>query len=179
MRHTLGPHAFGIIALGIVLPFVFGADRNLVRLPDDAVLRFRLQAQAAYSAGQDVNIIFTLENASDEALYVLTWYTPLEGLKGGIFKVTRDGQEVLYEGRMVKRGDPAREDYARIGPGESASAVVELSSVYNLRPPGEYRVEFDGRIHDVACEGEPLPRTGSASRPMDIQGNAVTFSVHD
>lgn len=49
---------------------------------------------------------FTLENLSDETVYVLKWFTPLEGLFGDIFRITRDSEEIPYTGPMVKRGDP-------------------------------------------------------------------------
>jgi len=152
---------------------------NAIDQPEEAVLNFKLEAEAGYAAIGAVDIKFTLENVSNEALYVLTWYTPLEGLKGKIFKVTRNGEEIPYEGRMIKRGNPAREDYVRIGPGETASATVDLSSGYDLGARGEYRVEFKGRIHDIAREGQPLPRTQDASQGMDVKGNAVAFRVHD
>ena len=155
------------------------AGMNAIDQPEETVLKYTLEVQAEFAAGGAVNIKFTLENVSNEALNILTWYTPLEGLKGKIFKVTRNGEEIPYEGRMIKRGNPVREDYVRIAPGESASATVDLSSGYNLRARGEYRVEFKGRIHDVAREGQPLPRAPDASQAMDIKGNAAAFRVHD
>jgi hypothetical protein len=179
MQVLSGLNIFCLPAILAVLFYGVPAEMNSIDQPEEAVLKFKLEAQADYAAGQAVNIKFTLENVSHEALYVLTWYTPLEGLKGKIFKVTRNGEEIPYEGRMIKRGNPAREDYMRIGPGESASATVDLSSGYNLGAPGEYRIEYKGRIHDVAREGEPLPRTQDSSRGMDVQGNAVAFCVHD
>jgi len=154
-------------------------EMNSIDQPEEAVLKFKLEAEAGYAAGQPVNIKFILENTSNEVLYVLTWYTPLEGLKGKIFKVTRNGVEIPYEGRMVKRGNPRREDYVRIGPGESLSATVDLSTGYNLGERGEYRIEFKGRIHDVIHGGQLQFRTQIASLGMDVKGNAVAFRVHD
>ncbi|MBI5827482.1 MAG: hypothetical protein HZB22_07145 [Deltaproteobacteria bacterium] len=140
-------------------------------------MRFTLDAQQSYAAGSPVAIRFTLENLTAEPLYVLKWYTPLEGIKGRIFKVTRDGVEVLYEGPMVKRANPVRDDYVRIGPGESVSVAVDLSVVYDLTKPGEYRAEFSGRIYDVAVEEKTLPRTMDKHQGIDLTGNAVTFRV--
>jgi peptidyl-Lys metalloendopeptidase len=78
------------------------------------LLQYRLQAKENYRLGEPLVIEFTLENLSDHNVWVLTWYTPLEGLKGKIFEVTCDGKPVAYEGIMVKRGDPCRDDYVHI-----------------------------------------------------------------
>ena len=49
---------------------------------------------------------------------MLTWYTPLEGMAGEILQVTRDGAKLPYQGILAKRGDPTREEYVTIEPGE-------------------------------------------------------------
>lgn len=143
----------------------------------ETLLKYRLEAEESYRAGGAVVIHFTLENVSAEPLTVLTWYTPLEGLYGDIFSVTRDGEEVLYQGRMVKRDDPHPEDYVRIEPGDSVSAEVDLARGYGLSTAGEYRVEFNGRIHDVARRDAPVPRAQDEHRGVEIPGNAVIFRL--
>jgi hypothetical protein len=143
----------------------------------ESLLRFRLDVQQTYVIGRPVPIHFILENLSNRALYVLTWNTPLEGLKGKIFRVKRDGADILYEGRMVKRGEPERQDYMRNGPRESISATIDLSQGYNVRVAGEYQVEFVGRIQDIAEEGEALPRPRERHRSVEISGNVVVFRM--
>lgn len=140
-------------------------------------LRYRLEAEESYRMGSAVAVAFTLENLSAEPLSVLTWYTPLEGLHGDIFRIRRDGEEVLYQGRLAKRGDPQAEEYVRIEPGDSVSAEVDLAGGYDLSMAGEYRVEFNGRIHDVAGAGAMLPRAQDEHRGLEIPGNAVVFRV--
>lgn len=143
----------------------------------DVVLRYRLEAGATYTAGGPAALVFTLENRSGQALRVLTWYTPLEGLKGRILKVTRGGQELLYRGRMVKRGAPRAEDYLPVGPGASTSATFDLAAAYDLSAPGQYRVEFVGRVHDVALPGEAVPRPVDRQRGIDVPGDPAEFRV--
>ncbi len=143
----------------------------------EAPLRFRLTARETYTAGEPVTIGFSLQNLSGEPFRVLTWYTPLEGIWGSIFQVTRDGKEVPYQGPMAKRGDPDRDDYLLIRPATLASAEVDLSRGWDLSVPGTYRVEFTGRIHDVAREGEALPRPRDAHRGVDAKGDPVSFRV--
>lgn len=140
-------------------------------------MRYRLTSQKDYPTGSPVTIGFTLENRSSEPLWVLKWSTPLEGIWGAIFEVTRDGKEIPYQGPLSKRGDPSREDYVRIAPGESASAELDLAQAWDFSAPGTYRVEFVGHLHDVAPEGETLPRPRDAHRSMDLAGEALTFRV--
>ena len=110
-------------------------------------------------------------------LYILTWYTPFEGLNGKIFKVTREGVEVPYEGRMIKRGDPGPKNYLHITPQGSASAVVDLAKAYPMNTPGKYHVEFIKRIYDLTLDEKILPRKQAEHRGAEISGNAVTFRM--
>lgn len=159
------------------LSSAYASDRPVLNRKQGPQMRFTLDAQQSYVAGSPVSIRFTLENLTRGPLYALKWYTPLEGIKGRIFKVTRDGVEVLYEGPMVKRANPVRDDYVRIGPGEAVSADVDLAMAYDLTKPGEYRAEFSGRVYDAAVEETTLPRTMDKHQGIDVAGNAVTFRV--
>lgn len=149
------------------------------RSPRDAApgLKFALEARDTYAAGTAVVVRFSLASTSPEPLWILEAYTPLEGLRGDIFRLTRDGQVVPYNGPMVKRGDPLREDYSRLEAGGSLKAEVDLAKGYDLGPPGTYRAELVGRIHDVARDGEEIPRSRDRFRGVDVPGNAVTFRV--
>ena len=141
------------------------------------ILRYRLEAEATYPAGGPASLVFTLENQSGQPVRVLAWYTPLEGLKGRVLKVTRDGKELLYRGRMVKRAVPRAEDYLLLGPGASTSATFDLAAAYDLSAPGRYRVEFVGRVLDVAPGGEAVPRSGDRQRGADVPGRPAEFRV--
>jgi peptidyl-Lys metalloendopeptidase len=144
---------------------------------EEAPLRYSLSAAQRVVQGQPVEVRFTLFNAAREPLYVLTWYTPLEGLLGDILRVTRDGTPLGYQGPLVKRGDPEREDYVRIGPGESVSAVIDVSRGYPVEQPGDYTVDFSGRLFDVAAERGEIPRSRNDQRPMEIPGSGCSFRV--
>jgi hypothetical protein len=142
-------------------------------------MRYGLTAEPGYLTGQPVLIRFTLENMTDGDLWVLTWYTPLEGLKGRIFDVTCDGAEIRYEGRMVKRGDPGGKDYVHIPPRGSVSAVVDLSETYSLPACRDCRVRFRGRIHDIVRAKESFPRKSDDHEGMVIEGNFISFRTGD
>ncbi|HVR99286.1 MAG TPA: hypothetical protein VMW27_21880, partial [Thermoanaerobaculia bacterium] len=65
-----------------------------------------LEAVPPLVAGGPVSVRFTLTNPGEAPVWVLGWNTPLEGWQGTIFAVSRGGQEIPYQGPMVKRGDP-------------------------------------------------------------------------
>jgi hypothetical protein len=132
-------------------------------------LSCRLEAQAPTS------LRFELANGSGSALWVLKWNTPLEGWKGTVLRVTRDGEELPYQGPMLKRGDPQREAYLEIPAGGKVDATVDLAEVYDVSRPGTYKVEADGDLIDVTADAVPRPRDRHQSQPLDC--GAVTFKV--
>jgi hypothetical protein len=146
------------------------------QLPEAGPLSYRLEANDGV-AGSPVELRFTLTNLSSQNIWVLTWYTPLEGLKGKILRVTRNGEELAYEGRMVKRGAAQPEDYVSIEQGGTVRGAVDLSQSYDLTQSGDYRVEFVGRIHDLVHEPVRSPRKQDEHRSVDISGTTATFHL--
>lgn len=140
-------------------------------------LRYTLQAQSHYVYGTPIVIGFEVENLSSTEVWILKWYTPLEGIKGKIFEVRCDGVEIPYEGRMMKRGNPERDDYAHLPAGGSARAEVDLSKDYSLPECRDCRLTFKGRIHDVVLDERQLAQTASEHGMIDIPGEAVSFSI--
>lgn len=142
------------------------------------VLKYKLSGHSAYVANRPVFITFTLENITNDEVWVLKWYTPLEGLYGKIFTVTCNGMEIPYEGPMMKRGDPEKEDYVHIGPGGAVSAEVDLSLAYTLPVTDKCRVDYRGRIYDIALNEEVIPRKRDAQQGRDIPGNSLFFAIN-
>lgn len=120
---------------------------------------------------------FELANRSQAPLRVLTWNTPWEGWMGTILTVTRDGEEIPYQGRMTKRGDPAGENYKEIPAGGRIEATVDLAEVYDVSRPGSYRVEVSGDLLDVTSGAAPRPL--DRHQPMPLRCEPVTFDVPD
>jgi len=145
--------------------------------PPEAALEYLLKSQESYAVGSPVRIGFELRNLSDQTIYVLKWYTPLEGLFGNIFRVTRDGEEIPYQGPMAKRGDPGPEEYVELQPRGSVSAEVDLSAGYDLSRPGSYQLEFKGQLFDVVTQKRLVPRARDKHRGESISGNKVTFRM--
>jgi heat shock protein HslJ len=147
------------------------------RTTDELSLDCTLGTDETYPVGEPVNLRFALHNHTNRPLYVLTWYTPLEGMAGEILQVTRDGEKLPYQGMLAKRGDPSRDEYVVIEPGETASAQVDLRVGYDLATPGSYQVQFIAGLQDVTDDGSSLPRKRDDHRPQSLSCNTVDFSI--
>ena len=147
------------------------------RTTDELSLDCTLETDETYPVGEPVNLRFALHNQTNRPLYVLTWYTPLEGMAGEILQVTRDGEKLPYQGMLAKRGDPSRDEYVVIEPGETASAEVDLRVGYDLSTPGSYQVQFATRLRDVTDDGSLLPGKQDDHRPQSVSCNPVSFSI--
>ncbi|WP_375773566.1 protease [Archangium gephyra] len=124
-----------------------------------ATLECVLSVPPSVRAGEPVELRFQLTNRTAQPLYVLKWRTPLEGLMGKDFEVTRDGAEVPFLGRMVKRGNPPADAYVTLAPGASVDAKVDLSQAYEMKQPGRYRIAFQGELMDVVEKQAEVPRS--------------------
>jgi hypothetical protein len=119
-----------------------------------AVLRGKLFASKVYDSAEPVKLRFDLTNNGEEDLYVLKWYTPLEGLNSDCLKVVRNEKsKVAYDGPMIKRGHPGPDDYVLIPAGETVTADVDVSESYAVSKPADYQVE----LNIQALEHIPAP----------------------
>jgi peptidyl-Lys metalloendopeptidase len=142
-----------------------------------ATLRYQLSAERSFLEGEKVIITFRILNLSEAPVRLLNWYTPLEGIKGKILRVTCNGEPLEYRGRMVKRGQPEAQDYTLLKAGESAEAEFDLAKSYELRVCERYEVMFTGHIHDIGSATDTLPRPSGEFVPLEIPGNTVSFSI--
>jgi hypothetical protein len=140
-------------------------------------LRYSLYAENAYVQGQPIIIRFGIENVSSSDVWILKWYTPLEGIKGKIFEVSCDGADIPYEGMLMKRGNPGKDDYLLLHPNKPVEKEFDLSSVYSIPACKECRVNFKGRIFDVVFHHNQIPRSAELHQPVEVLGNSVLFSI--
>jgi len=142
------------------------------------VLVASLELPETLPANESVTLKFTLQNRSDEALYFLKWYTPLEGISGKIFRVKRDGQLLPYEGILAMRADPLPESYIHLEPGESVSAEVDLSNAYDFSQPGKYTIAFlSPNISHIAYSEADMAKSVDDLHPVDISSNEVNVEI--
>lgn len=95
-----------------------------------------------FAAGEPVHVRVTLTNPTIAPVAILRWLTPLDGVDRPLFDVRRDGVEVRYLGRVMKRPPPVDSDYETLAPGASIAAEVDLAKLYALTAPGHYDVSY-------------------------------------
>jgi heat shock protein HslJ len=116
--------------------------KSITPEPQGSDLTAQVDVPTSLASGETVQAVFTLTNTSSDGFYVLKWFTPLEGIAGDIFRVERDGAELAYRGKMVKRGPPIAEDYVWLEAGASVSAEVDLAEGYDFSQAGQYTIQF-------------------------------------
>jgi hypothetical protein len=135
-----------------------------------------MEAMHPQTAGGPTGIRFQLTNRLDQPLWLLRWNTPFEGWRGTILSVSFQGQELPYQGPMVKRGDPIAADYMSLRAGESQIIGLDLSQAYDMSKPGLYTVKVAGGILDVIQDGtQPRPR--DRFQPVELVCNELTLDV--
>ncbi|MBK9655119.1 MAG: hypothetical protein IPO66_06470 [Rhodanobacteraceae bacterium] len=108
-------------------------------------LSVELKAQASKGAPGE-SVLWQITNRSDEAVYVLRWETPLDGLSRSIFEVSYKGQPVRYMDKIVHWGHPQADDFVKIAPGQTLSAEVNIAASYEMTSAGDYTIGFDGQL---------------------------------
>lgn len=146
------------------IPLAFAQQNQEIEI----VLQSRLP-----SYGNDTPLIidFTLTNRSRSPIRVLRWTTPIDGVSGEIFSVTRGSQPIQYIGRLVKRGEPTEADFINIEPGRSISVPVDLSLYYAIYEAGNYAVTYDTERVGL------LVGPSGALRRAQVLSNAATFRL--
>lgn len=109
-----------------------------------------------------VIMIFEVRNTSEKPVEFCWWQSPLEKrCTAGRFKVTGpDGGEVAYEGIMVKRSPPSREngDFVTLRPGWTLAATFDLKEAYpSMKAGSTYSITYEGTVMG------PLPDSNTVS----------------
>ena len=141
-------------------------------------LKVELSVPEKISLCSPVEVEFMVRNLSDQAVYLLNWYTPLEGILGDIFRVSHDGQALEYLGPQVTRMAPLADQYVLIEAGETKTAVVDLSTVYDFSQAGHYEVAYQSPSisHAVRDPSEFAPSL-EALGPVEIPSQPVEVEI--
>jgi hypothetical protein len=139
-------------------------------------IRCELSMPKTLPSAQPAELAFTLINASDDVVQVLTWQTPFEGTKAPMFTVMRDGASVEYQGPMLKRGAPRKEHYLALKPRERKQVRINLADGWDVDAPGNYTVEYSAQLFDVITGPAPSPRSLDEFQAMTPSCNPVAFT---
>lgn len=146
--------------------------------PAGLVAFIEVQESVQQGNGGPIMVKFLLKNNAEEPVYLLKWYTPLEGIAGNIFEVTRDGQEIPYIGILASRGAPTPESYVFLEPGEKVTAEVNIAEAYDFMQPGLYTIKFRSPlISHIARSEEEMATTLDELGPVNIPSNEVSLEV--
>lgn len=140
-----------------------------------AGLELRLSDASASDFGSG-KIVYTLSNTTAAPMQVLRWMTPLDGVSNDLFDVYQNGERVAYTGRLVKRPAPTAADYVEIAPGQSLSAEVDLSAVYDMRKGGNFNVRYNREGREVIKAAQDAARAGVRGA-LDFDRQADSISV--
>ena len=85
---------------------------------------------------------FEFTNNANQDLYLLKRNTPLEGLNSQFVSVSLDGRPLEYEGILVYRLPPTKDEFVLLKAGESISASVQITDVFSIDTDGLYTVQY-------------------------------------
>lgn len=94
------------------------------------------------SASESTKIKFTFTNNSEEIIYILKWYTPLEGMRSRFLNITFGKEEIKYEGIMAKRSLPKAKHYICLKPQQSIDNTIDLTESYTFPYDGDYTIQY-------------------------------------
>jgi hypothetical protein len=143
--------------------------------PPPPALRCALHVPPRSIAGQPVPLRLTLHNPGPRALGVLRWQTPFEGGWFAPFvSLSFEGQELPYQGAMMKRGAPTADDYVRVAARGTRRAAVDLAQAFDLSRPGRYTLTPRVRLLDVREDGAPA---GAAMQEQALDCPVLQFEL--
>lgn len=139
--------------LPLLAASLFGACASERMSPSTGEIDVALSApHTQLELGAPVEITVTITNTSHDIIMMLVRDTPLEGIRGPIFTVTRAGESVPYRGRMIHWASPRADNYQSLAPGQTLTSTVDLSTAYDFSRPGSYEIHYEHRGSTDAVE---------------------------
>ena len=118
-----------------------------------------------------VNATLTITNNGKGQQKVLSWFTNLD--EENLFKVSRDGVNVDFLGKHIKRPAPVDADFIKLKSGQSVSKNYELTSTYDFSEMGTYSITFDvssAQLFSNKAQQKKLERLTAASAYVWVEG---------
>ncbi len=134
----------------VVTSVLAGAIAAAVAAPQGAQVNPLRVSMLSLSNG---NVEVTITNTSRKTARVPKWALPAQVPGSNLFSISHNGEEVRYEGMMVKRGVPTAEDFAILRPGQSYRTTVDLGASYNLSKAGNYTVSYAAGLQYASMSG--------------------------
>lgn len=110
---------------------------------------------------------FEFTNNANEDLYLLKRDTPLEGLYSPFVALSNDDGPLQYEGPMVYRIPPTKDEFVLLKAGESISASVQITDIFDINTDGLYTVRYSKPLQYLSVN------------EMDIGGRLAESEVYE
>ncbi|XP_019853821.1 PREDICTED: uncharacterized protein LOC105313278 isoform X2 [Amphimedon queenslandica] len=115
---------------------------------------------------------FEFTNNGNEDLYLLKRNTPLEGLNSQFVSVSLDGRPLEYEGIIIHRLPPTKDEFVLLKAGESISALVQITDAFSIDTDGLYTVQYSRPLQYLSVNEMSEMSTGK------LRESIVRESVH-
>lgn len=120
---------------------ILGFTNSILAARGSAEVRITA-AKEALSAEDGVLVNVTISNPNKNAIKILRWFTPFDGVKEDLFAVSVNGKTPEYTGPEYKRPAPTEKDYITLSPGESMNTTVDLAGFYDFSESGYYQISY-------------------------------------
>ena len=131
--------------------------------------------KTTFSAAEDIMFQVSITNPGNDPIKILRWLTPLDGVKGPLFIVSRDGNPVEYLGPIYKRAAPTEQDYTTLTPGETLASEVNLSTLYDFSTSGNYKISFQVDSKNLYLKSSRQQKT--LYKSGELTSNTLELSV--
>ena len=102
-------------------------------------------------------------NTSRKTARIPSWQLPSAAGQANLFAITRDGEQVAYDGMLAKRGVPTAADFKILRPGQSDRAVIDLGANYDLSKVGNYTVTYAAPLQYASMSGGAMLKQANGS----------------
>lgn len=133
----------------------------------DAVISLSAN-KSTFTQSDNVIVHVVVTNPNPEALHVLSYLLPTEGLTAPLFNVSADGVPATYLGMLAKRAAPTDQDYVTLAAGQSVGFDVNLSQYYSFASTGNYQISYQTQSGDAYAVGRKMRAAGR------MQSNKLT-----
>jgi len=110
---------------------------------------------AEHKFGEELPVTVTIFNPSPVPVTILTWRTPLEGIRHPVFTVfnTHTDNHAPYKGMLAKRAEPDASAFRTLQPGEVVRSTFDLTQYYHFMEQGMHEVSLEVAL-EVMLDGQ-------------------------
>ena len=132
-----------------------------------------------FSSGQSVNVTAQLRNAGsgpvwlNKRMLLNTEHAPASMRELWLHITGPDGQAVPFSCK-VRAGKAQAKDYALVEPGETVSVKLDLTQCFDLKTPGQYKVQASYKDGNPEVPASP---SGAPHLAESLESQSVSIEV--